>query len=272
MVSLLHSRGYRVVAVADVSPEARDRAAALTGAPVTADAGEAVREAGIVLLTTPDDRIEAVCAGIARSAEDLSGKVFVHMSGALPLAVLEPARRAGAAVVSVHPLQTFPDLNAALEALPGSTFGVTCERGLEPWARGLVEDLGGRMQLVADADRVSYHAAAVVACNFLAIVERGALALAKEAGFTDEGFALAFAPLMKATVDNIARFGPAGALTGPLARGDIETIGRHLEALDRSDGELAAMYRAVCLYGLGLVSEIGETDTDTINRMRDLLG
>lgn len=272
MSSLLSSRGYTVVEVVDLSEFSRERAAALSGAEATTDPAGATGGADIILITTPDDAIEETCGRIADSGIDLSGKKFIHMSGALSLDALDSARRGGADVLSIHPLQTFPDLEGALEALPGSAFGVTCAPELEEWAEEFVSDLDGRTQFIENTDKVLYHAAAVMASNMLAIVEYGALSIARELGFSDDGFTEAFMPLARATLDNVGRLGPAGALTGPLARGDVGTIREHLEALERFNSELAAMYRTVCLWGLELVGERGDLDPDTLEEMRKLLG
>jgi len=272
MASLLSCRGYAVMRVVDPSEFARDRAAGLSGAEPAADPVDAAACADIILITTPDDEIEATCERIAESGTELTGKKFIHMSGALSTGVLGSARLRGADILSIHPLQTFADLAGALEALPGSTFGVTCEVGLEGWARDFVSGLDGRAQFIEDSDKVLYHAAAVIASNLLAMVEYGAQTITRELGFSDDGFAEAFMPLARATLDNVGRLGPSGALTGPLARGDTGTITEHLRALERFDPALAVMYRAVCLWGLELVEERGEVDPENIGQMRDLLG
>jgi predicted short-subunit dehydrogenase-like oxidoreductase (DUF2520 family) len=272
MASLLAGRGYAVVRVVDPSESARERAAGLSGAEPAGDPVEAAAGADIVLITTPDDAIEATCRRIADSEAELAGKKFIHMSGALPTSALEAARVRGADVLSIHPLQTFADLAGALDALPGSTFGVTCDAPLEGWAGDFVSGLGGRAQFIEDSDKVLYHAAAVMASNLLAMVEYGAQTIARQLGFSDEAFSDAFMPLARATLENVGRLGPAAALTGPLARGDAGTISEHLRALERFDPALALMYRAVCLWGLELVAERGDLDPETIESMRGLLG
>jgi predicted short-subunit dehydrogenase-like oxidoreductase (DUF2520 family) len=271
MASLLSSRGYSVVKVADISEPSRKRAAELSGAKHTPDPQDAAGDADIIIITTPDGAIEETSRRIADSGTDVSGKKFIHMSGALSLGALEAVRCSGAQVLSIHPLQTFADLEGALSALPGSTFGVTCAPELEDWARDFVVDLNGTVQLVEDGDKVLYHAAAVLACNLLTMVEHGAQSISRELGFSDEEFSRSFIPLAKTTIENVERLGPSEALTGPLARGDLGTIEAHLEALGRFDPVLAAMYRAVCLWGLKLVEERGEIGGEAIARMRELL-
>jgi predicted short-subunit dehydrogenase-like oxidoreductase (DUF2520 family) len=272
MSSILSDRGLTVSVVADPVESARRRAADLCGAESTADPAAAAAEADTVLITTPDGMIEETCGRIADSGLDLSGKKFIHMSGALSLDALDAARRAGADVLSIHPLQTFADLEGALSALPGSAFGVTCSTELQEWAEQFVSSLEGRTQFIEDADKVLYHAAAVMASNLLAMVEFAAQSIARELGFSDESFTGAFIPLARATLDNVERLGPAGALTGPLARGDVGTIREHLRALEDLNPELAAVYRTVCLWGLGLVEERGDIEPDVIEEMRNLLG
>lgn len=270
MADLLSKRGYDVVAVADLSEEARLRAARLSGARACESGREAAAAADVIIITTPDGAIADTCAAIA-SSMPVEGKKVAHMSGALSLDALATARAKGASVLSIHPIQTFADLEGAERSLPGSTFGVTCEPALEGWARDLVGALQGRVLVVADSDKVLYHAAAAVACNLVAMVEYGAFVISRRLGFTDGATAEAFTPLAAATVDNVGRLGPAAALTGPLARGDVETLRSHLSALETFDPELARLYRVVSEWGLRLAAEKGELVPETIEKMRRML-
>jgi predicted short-subunit dehydrogenase-like oxidoreductase (DUF2520 family) len=224
----------------------------------------------VVLITTPDGLIEDVCRAIASGAP-MDGRKVIHMSGALSLDALASAAAGGADTLSIHPVQTFADLKGAAEALPGSTFGVTCAPRLEGWAREFVTSLGGRVLMVGDTDKVLYHASAAIACNLLAMVEYGAQVACRRVGFSDQEWSEAFAPLVATTAVNVGRLGPTEALTGPLARGDIGTLRAHLVALEGIDPELADMYRTVSRWGLRLVAEKGALDESTIERMRELL-
>lgn len=271
MALALFRAGFDVVEVVDPDRSARERAAGLVSAVPGKDPAEACNGADLVVITTPDGLIARVCDEISRSGIKLRGRKVMHMSGALPLDVLEPVREKGADVLCVHPLQTFADLDGAMRALPGSRFGVTCEPGLESWASDLVAELGGSALIVEDSSKVIYHTAAVMACNLITMVVYGAEVLYRKLGFTLEEAKSAFMPLLKATVDNIDRLGPAGALTGPLARGDLQTIGMHLEELKDLDPELLSLYREVSIWGLKLVEEQGETGGEVIDRMRFLL-
>lgn len=271
LASVLSSRGYEVTKVCDTSEEHRKRAAMLVGATVTDDCIEAARDADIVLIATPDGAIEGVCRRVADSGLEVAGKIFLHMSGAVTLSALDSARERGATTLCVHPLQTFADLEGAVRSLPGSTFAVTCSPEVEPWARGLVEEMGGRMLLVKEGDKALYHAAAVMACSFLTVVEYAAFEACLGLGFSEQEAAEAFIPLVGATLENVARMGAVESLTGPLVRGDAGTLEANLAALERFDPDIAELYRSVSLYGLRLVAERGELDEDTIGKMRSLL-
>ncbi len=264
MAGLLPPRGYPVVAVADVDRYARERAASLAGALPCERNDRAASMAEIIIITTPDGRIAETCASIAASGVELVDKKVMHMSGALSLEVLKPAADVGAGVLAIHPIQTFADLEGASMSLPGSTFGVTCGPGLEEWAEEFVSSLDGRAIAVRDSDRVVYHAAAAVACNLLAMVHYGTYVACRRLGFSDEETSRAFTPLAEATVRNVGRLGPAAALTGPLSRGDVETVRAHVEAFDGFDPDLAELYRAVSRWGLRLVAEKGLLDGDTL--------
>jgi len=267
----LSTKGYRVVAVADLKKDARERAASLAGSRPFESCVEAAARADVVIITTPDGAIEGVCGDISGSNASLVGKKFIHMSGALPLAALETAASRGADTLSIHPIATFADLMSAERFLPGSAFGVTCDLALLPWARDFVSAMGGRTLVVADGDKVLYHSAAVVACNLLAMVSYGAYVIARRLGFRDEETSQAFGPLAAATVENVSALGPASALTGPLARGDIGTIRAHIDVLEKFDPGLAEMYRAVSLWGLRLTEECGELDMGVIEQMKEIL-
>jgi predicted short-subunit dehydrogenase-like oxidoreductase (DUF2520 family) len=266
----LQKAGYRIVGVCDPSDEAKRRAADILGAG-SREAVEAVEEADVVLITTPDSTIEAACREIAESGGDISGKKFVHMSGALSTAALEPAAERGADVLSIHPLQTFPDVEAALRFLPGSRFGVTCDDEVREWAERFVGDLGGESIVVQDEQKALYHAAAVIACNLFTMLQHACQYLCRELGFEEETARRAFMPLAAAALRNLEVMGPVDALTGPLSRGDAGTVSSHLRALYGVDPELATLYAAVSEWGLRLVRERGDVPREEIEKMRSIL-
>ena len=265
---LWRTAGHRIVAVAG-GPATHARAAThLPGVPVL-DPTEAVRGAEVVVIATPDAAIAQVCAELASSGA-ISGEAAVaHASGATELDALEPARAAGATIFSIHPLQTCPTVEAAVDRIPGAAFAVTAldEVGFS-LAERLVGDVGGRPFRIADERKPLYHAAAVFASNYLVTVTAIAEELERAAGLDDPLAALG--PLQEATLANVARVGPAGALTGPAVRGDAGTVRRNLEALAEHAPEAVRPYVALADLALAVAERSGrlpETGRDAVEEV-----
>ncbi len=267
---LLRSAGYKIVAVASRSPLSINRSIPYTGGHACADNPDAARKASCIFITTGDDSIAAVCRELCAAAALKPGKKVIHMSGAGGLDLLEGARREGAHVASIHPLQSFPDIETAVKNIPGSTFGVTADAEIEGWCVELVKNLGGVPFTVSDADKPLYHAAASMACNYLVTLMHMALETYRSMGLPRDEAMKAVRPLVTATLSNIETNGPIQALTGPIARGDAGTIRKHLSALKERKIEFLPAY---CALGL-LTTDIGilkntltEDNAKTIKRL-----
>jgi predicted short-subunit dehydrogenase-like oxidoreductase (DUF2520 family) len=189
--------------------------------------GVVVRDGGaeLALICVPDRAIAEVAAGIA------PGPWIAHVSGATPLAALDPHRRR----FSVHPLQTFT-LDRGPEQLDGAWAAVTAETAeARALGRELATTLGLRPFDLADDARVLYHAGASIASNYLVTLYRSASRLFEDAGAPPE----ALVPLMTRTIEN------GFELTGPIARGDWSVVDAHIDALQDRRPELEPMYRAL---------------------------
>ena len=197
--------GHRIVAVAGgpATPERTGRF--LPGVPVL-DAVEAATGVEIVVIATPDAVIATVCREMAEAGALGSASAVAHASGATGLDALEAAASAGATTLSVHPLQTCPTVEAAVEAIPGAAFAVTAlrEDGFA-LGEGLARDAGGHPFRLADERKPLYHAAAVFASNYVVTVTALAEELERVAGVPDPIAALA--PLQDATLANVRRVG-----------------------------------------------------------------
>ena len=202
------------------------------------NAAEACEGADAVLLCVPDEAIAEAAAAIAGAgvAVGFAG----HTSGASTLAELKPLGEAGSALFSIHPLQTVPDGDSDLTACPAAIAG--SDGAALGFARELAERLGMRPFAVDDDDRAAYHAAAAIASNFLVALQESAVELLERTGVEDARELLA--PLVLRTAANWSERG-AGALTGPIARGDEATVERHLEALREAAPELTDLYEVL---------------------------
>ena len=252
---LWRAAGHRIAAVAGRDATAERATRYLPGVPVL-DAPEAARDSEIVIVAVPDDVILSTVRALTDAGAIRDGQWVAHLSGATPMSALDAARRAGARRLGLHPLQTFPDVNSALERVPGCAIaiGADDEEGSSLGER-LAEDLGGRPFRLADDDRALYHAAAVFASNYLIATTWIAEELLGLAGVPDPAAALA--PLQQATMANVTGEGPGRALTGPAVRGDAGTIERNLDALARSAPWAVGAYVEMARVALDLAVRSG---------------
>ncbi len=192
-----------------------------------------------LLIAVPDSAIPEVAAQIARLGRPGAGCVALHLSGAQPAEVLAPLADEGYAIGSLHPLQTLADPQRGAERLRGAFFAFEGVAEARSAASEIVEAAAGRMLEVHAADKARYHAACVFASNY--VVTCAAVAtrlLATAARIGPQEAAEALRPLWRGAVANLDELEPPQALTGPVARGDIETVRRNLAALRGATREL----------------------------------
>jgi len=236
----------------------------------------------LFLLTVPDAELPSVAAALAaavrESADDGPQWAVAHVSGATSTDVLAPCAAAGALTFSFHPLQTLSDpalgperlRGAAIAVTPGSQDPASAEQA-SAFAFRLARALGARPFRLAERDRALYHAAAVVASNYLVALEAVAERLFLESGLPQEQVLDAFLPLVRGAVDNIAAGGTLSALTGPLARGDVETVERHLLALEERTPDLLPLYTTLGVATLDLVRRRGDLPEPLLDRLENIM-
>jgi predicted short-subunit dehydrogenase-like oxidoreductase (DUF2520 family) len=230
-------------------------------------AQELAEAAELVFITTPDDVIAQLCSEV----QWREGQSVVHCSGAHSVDILESARKLGAAVGSFHPLQTFADVDQAIENLPGSTFALEAEEPLLSTLKELTLLLNGNWVELKPGDKVLYHAAAVFACNYLVTLVKLALDLWLDFEVSTKEATRALLPLLKGTINNIGSIGLPDCLTGPVARGDSGTIERHLSALEVRSPSLLATYKELGLQTIPIALAKGKVNEQKAEEMKALL-
>ncbi len=250
----LTAKGYLVVVVSSRSHiRAEKLAKAIPGC--RALNNQAVAEkAELVFITTPDDIIGQIAAEVKWH----KGQNVVHCSGADSTAVLEPARKSGARVGTFHPLQTFTSAKDTVEDMAGTTFAIEAEEPLLTILKDMATALGGRWIVLKAGDKVTYHAAAVMACNDVVTLVKLATDLWATIGIPPQEAKLALLPLLQGTIHNIETTQTLpGCLTGPIARGDAGTIRKHLDTLEEAAPELLSVYRELGRHTIPLALEKG---------------
>jgi predicted short-subunit dehydrogenase-like oxidoreductase (DUF2520 family) len=228
LAAALGLAGHRPVAASGVSEASRRRAEALLPGVPMVEPGQVMAAADLVLLTVPDDALPDLVRGLAETGAVRPGQLLVHTSGRYGTAVLDPALRAGALPLALHPAMTFTGTPVDVQRLAGCSFGVTAPGELRLAAEALVIEMGGEPEWVEESARPLYHAALAIGANHLVTLVAQARDLLSAAGVTEPGRMLG--PLLGAALDNALRSGD-GALTGPAARGDAGTVAAHLREL-----------------------------------------
>jgi predicted short-subunit dehydrogenase-like oxidoreductase (DUF2520 family) len=204
----------------------------------------------------PDPAVPATAA--AFGARLPSATAIVHVSGSLQLAALAGAGAAGHPTGSFHPFQSFPVVRPPA-AIVGSLIGVDAtDEELAERLFQLARDIGGHPRRVPDEQRALYHVAAVLSSNLVVGLAGTAAAVLESIGWTEADALAALVPLLSGVIDNLASEGLGGALIGPIRRGDVGTIRRHLDELDRNGMEAAArVYRILGMATLELALATG---------------
>lgn len=254
----------------DVRLHGRHRAA--LPPPLTATLGPPAEapwlaDAGVVILAVPDDAIAPTAAALAAAGRVRTGQVVLHLSGVHGQEALGALVPSGAALGSLHPLQSFAAPHQAPARLRGSWAAVEGMPRAVDAAESLARAAGLKPFRLPTRAKALYHASAVFASNYLVVIEAVAQRLLRHAGLSDADAWEALKPLVAGTVENLAAGDPRSALTGPVARGDAETIVKHLAVLTVDD---ATLYRALGRAALELARK-GGMDEATAQRVADAL-
>jgi predicted short-subunit dehydrogenase-like oxidoreductase (DUF2520 family) len=251
---LLHTRGEPVVAVAGRNPERTARAAEFIGAAAVSFA-QLPERAGRILIAVSDGALAEVARELA--AAGMHRGVALHTCGAHGPEILEPLARVGVACGVLHPLQTVATREIGLPNLPGSAFGIAGDAAAVAWGERIAALLDGTALHIAPGTMAAYHAAAVMASNYVTGLLDAAAILMKTAGIGEETALGALAPLIRAAVENSVALGPEKALTGPIERGDVDTVRRHLRSLGAAPPSVSGLYRAAGLHVLEMARRRG---------------
>lgn len=246
----LQANGYRIVGVLNRKlPSSRRSASALRTTAFFSHLEDIPPSTDLLLIAVPDGVIPSVATRVASCSplnfERLSA---FHTSGVLTSAALLPLRRNGSTVFSLHPIQVFPrstPLARRVLSLKGIYYGIEGDATGLRAARKLVSDLGGRYIVVPAKRKVLYHIACVFASNYLVVLMGLLEEASQEAGLERMQFLRVFKPLIMTTLDHVRSMSPRGALTGPIERGDISTVKRHLKQLRMSRSDLHSIYAAL---------------------------
>ncbi len=268
LATRLDQQGYRIAAVSSRTLASAEKLAQrMEHCRVYKTAQEVADNAQFVFITTTDDVIGEVAARIRW----YKGQSIVHCSGAHSIDIIESARQFGANTGCLHPLQTFASIEQAIENLPGSTFAIEAEEPLLTILKEMSTAMAGHWVILEANDKVLYHTAAVFACNYLITLMKLATDLWQDFGVSREQAIKALLPLLRGTLRNIENVGLPNCLTGPIARGDLGTIKKHLEALEKESPYLLSTYKQLGLQTLPIALAKGKINSEKVQELQELL-
>ena len=266
---VLQQKGFEVSIVTDVlGKEAIDKARQYLGDSVRyGDTNaEVIESSDIIAITTQDGAIRDVAKEIHEKTERLDDKLFFHTSGAHPSSILKPLDEKGAILGSLHPLQTFPDIDSAIRVLPNTYIFIEGDERALRILEALGKGIGHAVIPIDGKNKVYYHLSAVFICNLLCALLYSGEDIMKKIDITLEPFF----PIIIATLHNIELKGPLMSLSGPIVRGDSETVEGHIDALKNMKLH-KQIYKALSLVALDMVKERKIHSQETLDALQSIL-
>lgn len=268
----LYNKGLTISGFYDRHADKVAHAAHHTQSQAFQNTAEAAAHSNMVLITTRDDQIAGVCQRLCEQNAINRGHLVGHMSGAHSSHILTNARKSDATVFSLHPLQAFADEEKSLADLPHTYFSLEADSGnLDP-IKKMLSKMGNPYFTLSPEHKSLYHLSACMLSNYLVTLMASGLSALEASGIDPKkGFA-AMRPLIDGTLANIARLGPAQALTGPIARADAGTIKEHMAALNSMGlDSVKSVYTAMGLKTLDLATEELLKTPDKVAAIRQVL-
>jgi len=268
----LSTKGYPVAGLSSRRLSSAEALARRIGGCTCSDQPrEVTSRADIVFITTPDDDIKRTCDRISKLGGFKKDTVVLHCSGALPSTILSSARGCGAFIGSLHPLQSFAADIFETNPFENIIMAAEGDRKAVETTLAISEDLEAICNEINTEDKLLYHAAAVVASNYLVSLIDFSFKLLEKTGIAEKEAAAAIGPLIDGTLANIGKVGIPDALTGPIARGDISTVENHVRAIELKSPAHLALYKTLGLHTITVAKAKGALSPSTVQALEAVL-
>lgn len=258
--------------VLNTSLESAKTAAAFMQAGTAIDSIESMQEADIYCIGCPDTYIESCCERLSSSDLLVEGAIVFHCSGALRSELLLSAKTQGAYIASLHPVKSFAEPASVVEQFSGAYCALEGDEVAVSVLSKLIERIEARPFRIDPAHKAIYHAASVMACNYLVALQEVSIQALNKAGVDRVQAMQILHPLVAGTVNNIFAQGTVDALSGPIARGDRAVVEHQLTALQAWQPDLAQLYQQLGLETVKLARQQGKLDSESLDRIDEILG
>jgi predicted short-subunit dehydrogenase-like oxidoreductase (DUF2520 family) len=261
---------FRINGVYNSNPVSTQKAIDFIGAGIACNDISELPHADVVMITTPDALIPATVHALSEKARNLRGtRVVFHCSGALASTVLAPLKKHVNAIASVHPNMTFSSPAVAIDSFAGTYCAFEGDDASFHLLENVFKKIGGCVFQLPVENKPLYHAATVMSCNNLVGLLEAAIQLYGEAGIPRLTALQMMRPIVSKTIQNVFDVGTAKALTGPIARGDVQTIAAHLDAVKQPLTK--NIYKSLGLQLIKLAAEKGDASEMELYEIESLL-
>ena len=264
--------GYQPEGFSSRTLASAEHVARMTGADrFEADPWKVTAFADIVFITTPDDAIGRTFKNIAEKNGFKEQAIVLHCSGSLPSTIFSVPESLSVSAGSMHPLQSFAAVTRDVNPFAGINIAVEGDPRAVEKATEIAEDLQANSFTIKTDAKTLYHASAVVASNFFVTLQVMAFKLIEASGIPPDEAYTVLGPLIEGTLSNIEKTGIANALTGPIVRGDVETVNEHIREIAEKASEFTLLYKTLGLYTLKVAEERGALSEAASKQLRDIL-
>ncbi|SHE99529.1 Rossmann-like and DUF2520 domain-containing protein [Alkalibacter saccharofermentans] len=222
---------------------------------------EAAAESDIIIVSVPDDAIIDIAAKLVKTGEITKDHLLIHLSGTLDSGVFSEFEKIGCGCYSLHPVMTFPNPLVSSSAIKNGWFTYEGNGKNPNLLDAMLESAGINSRMIKRSDKILYHAGACILSNYLVTLLNSGFDVLKAIGWEDEDSKEVFIPLVEATLENFKEKG-SSALSGPVARGDMSTIEKHITALEPLDDNLLDLYKTLGKV-TAIMAEKSSSDKDT---------
>ena len=264
-------RVFHVQSILNRSLESGRRAVEFVGSGRAVPSYDELRRADLVMISASDEAIETCCGQLGDAGILRDGVVVFHCSGSLPSTVLEPAKARGALIGSVHPVKSFAAPARAVETFAGTFCAIEGDREACDVLGDALGRCGATTFPVDPQFKTVYHAGTVFVCNYLCALLEVGLRCFEQAGIPRETALEIIRPIVHGTMSNVFELGPAQALTGPIARGEVSVVARQSSALGEWDERVERIYKALGQVARELSAAQGNAGADALDAIDELL-
>ena len=270
--SLWHQSGSLIIGdVLTRSMSSAESAVNTIGSGMPIDKISSMQSAALYLIASGDDDIESCSQQLSQSGLLNSGDIVFHCSGAQTSDLLQDCKNVGASVASIHPIKSFASVNQSISSFAGTYCGVEGEDSALRVLSTLFTSIGANLLPISTQNKTLYHAASVIASNYLVTLQEISINAFKQAGIGRQEAMAVLKPIVQGTVENIFENGTINALTGPIARGDSKVVTAHLEAMENWDEDLATIYRLLGKHSIPLAEAQGKEKVKNLSKLNELL-